>query len=59
MLCANPDEGAPSHPPGKPSSRGFGCSEGEPFATWRTISVISSAMTSRAVPVVPVPQRWP
>ena len=43
-----------SYPPGKSSSKGSDCSGGKPFATWRTISKISNAMTLRAVPVAPL-----
>jgi hypothetical protein len=38
-------------PPGNPSSRGFGCSGGNPLATWRTIAMISCTISPRAPPV--------
>src|SRR5712671_6053962 len=40
-----------AQPPGKPSSRGFGCSGGNPLATWRTIAMISCTISPRAPPV--------
>jgi|SRR5450631_4281217 hypothetical protein len=41
-------------PPGKPSSRGSGCSVGNPLATWRTIAMISCTISPRAPPVAPL-----
>jgi len=44
----------PAHPPGKPSSKEFGGSGGNPLATWRTIAMISCPISPRAPPVAPL-----
>jgi hypothetical protein len=47
---SNAHESAPAvrYPPGKPSSKEFGCSGGNPAATWRTIEMISCTISPRA-----------
>jgi len=41
----------PADPPGKPSSKEFGGSGGNPLATWRTIAMISCTISPRVPPV--------
>jgi hypothetical protein len=44
---------AAGYPPRKPSSKEFGCSGGNPAATWRTIEMIPCTISPRMPSVVP------